>query len=239
MDNMKEWFGYDSLAFFGKVNASISHELKNVMAIISETTGLLGDLSEMARGGTPLDPDMLTSSTESIIEEIQRGFTIIRQMNRFSHSVDTPVVSVDLMEILDLVRNLSGYLSFAGKISLHAIDGVTPMATTCPFILQAIIYQAVVCSFQNTGPGTKLELSVQSQDESTWRIRFDGFCPKEFDVFPDDRIKRMATSIGVSIHSDHTVNRLEMGVPVSMEGLAAQPGAPEMPAEEDSLRNRP
>jgi len=229
MDNMKEWFGYDSLAFFGRVNASISHELKNVMAIISETTGLLGDLSEMARGGTPLDPDMLTNSTESIIEEIQRGFTIIRQMNRFSHSVDAPVVSVDLMEILDLVRNLSGYLAFAGKINLHTGDGVTPMATTCPFILQAIIYQAV----------TELELSVQSQNDSAWRILFDGFRPKEFDVFPDDRIKHMAASIGVSIHSDRTANRLEMGVPVSMEGLAAQPGAPEMPAEEDSLRNRP
>ena len=239
MDNMKELFGYDSLAFFGRVNASISHELKNVMAIISETTGLLGDLSEMARGGTPLDPDMLTNSTESIIEEIQRGFTIIRQMNRFSHSVDAPVVSVDLMEILDLVRNLSGYLAFAGKINLHTGDGVTPMATTCPFILQAIIYQAVVFSFQNTGPGTELELSVQSQNDSAWRILFDGFRPKEFDVFPDDRIKHMAASIGVSIHSDRTANRLEMGVPVSMEGLAAQPGAPEMPAEEDSLRNRP
>ena len=36
MDNAKDLFGYDSLAFFGKVNASISHELKNVMAIISE-----------------------------------------------------------------------------------------------------------------------------------------------------------------------------------------------------------
>lgn len=239
MDNMKAWFGYDSLAFFGRVNASISHELKNVMAIISETTGLLGDLSEMARGGTPLDPDMLASSTESIIEEIQRGFTIIRQMNRFSHSVDTPVVSIDLMEILDLVRNLSGYLAFAGKINLHTGDGATAMATTCPFILQAIIYQAVVFSFQNTGPGQELELSVQSQNDAAWRILFDGFCPKEFDAFPDDRIKRMAASIGVSIHSDRTVNRLEIGVPVSMEGLAAEPDAPEMPAEEDGLRNRP
>ncbi|MEE4112297.1 MAG: hypothetical protein V2I40_05740, partial [Desulfobacteraceae bacterium] len=62
MDNAKDWFGYDSLAFFGKVNASISHELKNVMAIISETAGLLGDLSEMARGGGSVDPDMLISS---------------------------------------------------------------------------------------------------------------------------------------------------------------------------------
>lgn len=239
MDNVKEWFGYDSLAFFGKVNASISHELKNVMAIISETTGLLGDLSEMARGGTPLDPDMLTSSTESIIEEIQRGFTIIRQMNRFSHSVDTPVVSVDLMEILDLVRNLSGYLSFAGKIKLHTGEGVTPMAMTCPFILQAIIYEAVARTFQNTGPGQELELSVQSQNDSAWRILFDGFCPKEFEAFPDDRINRMAASIGVSIHSDRAANRLEIGVPVSMEGLASQPGAPEMPAEADGLCNRP
>jgi hypothetical protein len=181
---------------------------------------------------------MLTGTTESIIEEIQRGFTIIRQMNRFSHSVDTPVVAIDLMEILDLVRNLSGYLAFAGKINLHTGDGVTAMATTCPFILQAILYQAVVLSFQNTGPGAELELSVQSRNESTWRILFDGFCPKEFDVFPDDRIKRMAASIGVSIHSDRTANRLEMGVPVSLEGLAAQPGTPNTPAEEDGPRNR-
>jgi signal transduction histidine kinase len=216
MDNTKDWFGYDSLAFFGKVNASISHELKNVMAIISETAGLLGDLSEMARGGTPIDPDMLTSSTESIIEEIQRGFTTIRQMNRFAHSVDTPVVSVDLMDILDLVRNLSGYLSFAGKTNLHAGEGAPPMALTCPFILQAIIYQAVVRTFQHVGPGAELDISVQSKNESTWQILFDGFSLKAFEVFPDESITHMAESIGVSIHWDRGLDRLEIDVPVSI-----------------------
>ncbi|WP_319408345.1 hypothetical protein [uncultured Desulfosarcina sp.] len=216
MDNAKDWFGYDSLAFFGKVNASISHELKNVMAIISETAGLLGDLSEMARGGAPVDPDMLTSSTESIVEEIQRGFTTIRQMNRFAHSVDTPVVSVDLMEILDLVRNLSGYLSFAGKTNLHAEEGAAPMAMTCPFILQAILYQAVVQTFQNTGPGAELDISVQSKNESTWRILFDGFSLKESEVFPADSLTRMAVSIGVSIDWDRSSDRLAIDVPVSI-----------------------
>jgi len=224
MDNAKELFGYDSLAFFGKVNASISHELKNVMAIISETAGLLGDLSEMARGGTSVDPDMLTSSTESIIEEIQRGFTTIRQMNRFAHSVDTPVGSVDLMEVLDLVRNLSGYLSFAGKTNLHSVEGAAPMALTCPFLLQAIIYQAVVQTFQNAGPGAELDISVQSKNESTWRILFDGFSLREFEVFPDDRIKSMAASIGVSIHWDRTADLLELDVPVSF-GFAQGNGA--------------
>lgn len=219
MDNATDWFGYDSLAFFGKVNASISHELKNVMAIISETAGLLGDLSEMARGGRPIDPDMLASSTESIIEEIQRGFTTIRQMNRFAHSVDAPVISIDLMEILDLVRNLSGYLAFAGKTNLHTGEGAAPIALTCPFMLQAIIYQAVVQTFQHAGPGAQLDISVQSKNESTWRILFDGFSLKEVEVFPDDRITRMAASIGVSILWDRGSNRLEIDVPVSI-GLA-------------------
>lgn len=224
MDNAKELFGYDSLAFFGKVNASISHELKNVMAIISETAGLLGDLSEMAQGGEPIDPDMLASSTDSIIEEIQRGFTTIRQMNRFAHSVDTPVLSVDLMDILDLVRNLSEYLSFAGKTNLHTGEGAAPMALTCPFILQSIIYQAVVQTFQHAGPGAQLDISVQSKNESTWRILFDGFSLREFEVFPDDRIKSMAASIGVSIHWDRTADLLELDVPVSF-GFAPGNGA--------------
>ena len=216
MDNAKDWFGYDSLAFFGRVNGSISHELKNVMAIISETAGLLGDLSELARGGKSIDPEMLTSSTDSISEEIQRGFTTIRQMNRFAHSVDTPVASVDLLEILDLVCNLSGYLSFAGKTNLQAGAGTAAMAQTCPFILQAILYQAVVQTFQNTGPRSKLDISVQPKNESTWRILLDGFYLNDLEVFPDDRITRMATLIRVSIHHDRSSDRLEIEVPVSI-----------------------
>ncbi|GAB6906233.1 Histidine kinase A domain-containing protein [Desulfosarcina cetonica] len=226
MAKINDLFGYDSLAFFGRVNASISHELKNIMAIISETAGLLSDLSAMAQAGTPISADMITSSTESIIEEIQRGFTTIRQMNRFAHSVDTPVVSIDLMEILDLVRNLSEYLSFAGKTNLHGVPGGTPMAQTSPFILQAILYQAVVQTFQHTGPQASLDISVQAPDASTWRIRFDGFSVKEFETFPDARTERMAESIGVAIHWDRATDRLEIDVPVSAEGLGELATAP-------------
>lgn len=221
MDRKQDLFNYESLAFFGSVNASISHELKNIMAIISETAGLLSDLSEMAKGGTPIEPDMLTSSTESIIEEIQRGFTTIRQMNRFSHSVDAAVGSINLMEILDLVNNLCGYLSFAGKMNIHPVGGVTtPIVLTSPFILQAIIYQTVVQTFQNTGPVGELDVSVQSRDDSTWKIFFNGFSIKELESFPGDRINRMAASIGVSIHWNRAADRMEIDVPFSIDGIA-------------------
>jgi signal transduction histidine kinase len=238
MDNAKDWFGYDSLAFFGKVNASISHELKNVMAIISETAGLLGDLSEMARGGTPLDPDMLTSSTESIIEEIQRGFTIIRQMNRFSHSVDTPVESVDLMEILDLVIHLSAYLSFSGKTELSPCEGFKPIAQTSPFLLQAIFYETLVYTFKHTGPAAEINISIQPTDGSAWRIIFSGFNFSEFHVFPDLMTKAMAASIGVIIYADSTADQLDMDVPITLDSLTVHPVSSELPNTGNASRTR-
>jgi signal transduction histidine kinase len=230
MEPRTDPYGYDSLAFFGRVNASISHELKNVMAIISETAGLLNDLSEIARQGTAVEPDMLASSTASIIEEVQRGFTTIRQMNRFSHSIDTPAGVIDLVEMLDLIRHLAGYLAFAGKMNLNPGDGDAPIVHSSPFILQTLVYQAVVQAFQEAGPEAELDISVQPGGDSNWRILIEGFSAKAFTAFYDERIDRMATSIDLSIQRDPATNRLEINIPIAVEGLASRSGGPETSA---------
>lgn len=216
MENPKNLFGYDDLAFFGRVNASISHELKNIMAIISETAGFLGDLSEMASAGTPVDPDMLKSSADSIMEEIQRGFMTIRQMNRFSHSVDAPIVSVDLMELLDLVCHLSAYLAFSGMVRLAPWNGNPPLAQTCPFLLQAIIYDIMAQHFKNAGPRAALDITVQSRSDSRWGIVFSSLSINKSQVFPDDPIKKAAASIAVTIEWDRANDHLELHVPLTI-----------------------
>ena len=218
MSDTRDRFGYESLAFFGRVNASISHELKNVMAIISETAGLLGDLSDMASSGAPVAPDMLKDCTMSIVEEIQRGFSVIRQMNRFSHSIDHPVESVDLRDILDLAVNLSTYLSFAGKVDVHPSDGPVPMVATCPFLLQATVYQTLADAFKKIGGGSEVTISVAgSTDQKGWNILFSGFGPDGFQGFPDARLKTMAASINVSIDCDSRSDRLKIFVPMTID----------------------
>ncbi|MBF0452809.1 MAG: HAMP domain-containing histidine kinase [Candidatus Magnetomorum sp.] len=209
---------YESLAFFGKVNASISHELKNIMAIISETAGLLSDMADMASTENPVSPESLKSYTGSVIEEIQRGFNTIRQMNRFSHSVDTPITEVNLIEMIDLVIQLTGYLSFAGKAHVHNCGDSKPFVKTCPFLLQAVIYQALVNQFKNGGPGMETTVSVCSQDQSIWRVIFSDIEQDSAHVFPDDNTKDMAEAIGVKIIC--TANRLELDIPSSIETVS-------------------
>ena len=238
MDNAKDLFGYDSIAFFGKVNASISHELKNVMAVISETSGLLSDLSELASTGKPIDPDMLKSCTSSIIEEIQRGFSTIRQMNRFSHCVDTPFQSVNLMDLLDMVINISGYLSFSGKTNLHPYEGDTPVVMTCPFFLQAVVYQTLVNVLKLTGPEAQITIYIQPLDDSAWKIIFPGFNVSMYQVFPDAATEAMAKSIGITIHYDRSADRVELEVPVTAECISTQHASPEMPDRGKPSRTR-
>lgn len=229
MDHTQDLLQYESLAFFGKINASISHELKNVMAIISETAGLLGDLSDMAATGSPVAPDMLTSCTTSIAEEIQRGFATIRQMNRFSHSVDTPVQSVNLADVLELVINLTGYLSFAGKVQLKPCEDLKPVVLTCPFLLQAIAYQALVDAFKIAEPEAEIEVSIQPQNDLAWRIIFSGVNVAKLQDFPDTITRRMAESIGVDIYWDRTAGRLEITVPQTLESVQPQQALPTIP----------
>ncbi len=105
------------LQFFGSVNASISHELKNIFAIISETAGFLNDLTQLSKQGQAFDLSLLENCSNSIAEEIERGFDTIRQMNQFAHSVDDPVKETAVHDTLALAVKLTGFLSFAKKQS--------------------------------------------------------------------------------------------------------------------------
>jgi len=232
MENAKNLFGYDSLAFFGRVNASISHELKNIMAIISETAGLLSDLSELASTGTPLDPDLLKSSTDSIMEEIQRGFTTIRQMNRFSHSVDAPISSVNLMELLDLVCHLSDYLAFSGLIRLTPWRGEPPVVQTCPYHLQALVYEITVRHFKNTGPGVDLDMALEPLPDAGWRIFFSNLCIGEYQAFPDNQIKQIAASIAVTMEWNRVNDHLELRIPLTIKPAASHDDNVQRPDKE-------
>ena len=62
-------------AFFGQATASATHEINNVLAIINEYAGLLGDLAAGAEAGRPLDPARLTKTAGSILRQIKRGVT--------------------------------------------------------------------------------------------------------------------------------------------------------------------
>ena len=57
-------------AFFGKISASVSHELNNVLAIIGQTAGLLEDLLDSGPGDEPIPRASLERICSQITEQV-------------------------------------------------------------------------------------------------------------------------------------------------------------------------
>ncbi|UCD79979.1 MAG: HAMP domain-containing histidine kinase [Desulfobacterales bacterium] len=209
----------DDLAFFGKVNASISHELKNILAIISEAAGLLQDLTEIAAKGQKTDLEMLKTCSQDIVEEIQRGFVTIKQMNKFSHSVDEPVRKVNLVDVVELMMALAKFLSYASKIRFDPPPETGPTVLTCPFRLQNLIYQALVFAFESAGPDGEIRVAIQPQPNGSAHITFSGCDPGNDRTFASGQTKKIAASIGVDIHEAADSQSFDLIVPENFEAL--------------------
>jgi signal transduction histidine kinase len=141
MSDYRESIGECGLHCFGSISASISHELKNALAIINENAGLLEDLSFMAEKGLSLDPARLKNLAASIGKQIQRADGIIRNMNHFAHSADETIKCTDLGETLTLIIALTSRLAAMKNVTLNFIPPPQPIfATTRLFYLENLIW---------------------------------------------------------------------------------------------------
>jgi hypothetical protein len=202
-----EMIGETGLQFFGKMSASISHELKNVMAIINENAGLLEDLTVMAEKGMPIDPERLKTQASRIMKQIRRGDEIIKGMNRFAHSVDEPLRHADLNDTLALLCALSGRFAFMRGVTLELEPPLTQISiVTNPFILQNLIWLCLDFAMSSTGVGNKVVLKAEKVETGA-KIRFSKLQElgrQEPGSFPGERETALlqALKAGLVIHKE-------------------------------------
>ena len=166
MSNYQESIGECGLHCFGSISASISHELKNALAIINENAGLLEDLSLMAEKGRPLDPVRLKNMAANIGKQIQRADGIIRNMNRFAHSADEAVKSIDLTDTLALTVALTSRLAAMKSITLNFIPPPQPICvTTRLFYIENLIWLCLTEIFESAGAEKEITLALRPHPE--------------------------------------------------------------------------
>ncbi len=158
--------GLCGIRFFGKMSASISHDLKNVLAVINENAGLLEDFCLMAEKGKPFDPARLKRLAADVRHQILRGDQIITSMNKFAHSVDSESLTVDLSEVVGLLVELClRYASMRGvRVEIERPPGPV-MITTFPFVLLNLLWCCLDYAMTAAGSGKTIELAVDKTTE--------------------------------------------------------------------------
>ena len=174
MNNQWDTIGGEGLQFFGKMSASISHEIKNVLAIINENTGLIEDYTIMAEKGAPFDPGKFKSLAERVGVQIRRADGIVKNMNTFAHSIDDPAKAIDLSGFLEFAQALFARFVVMRGIALESkpIES-SLMITTSPFFLLNLIWFCLDFAMDAAGSEKAVGLSAIKTDTGA-QIRFMG-----------------------------------------------------------------
>ncbi len=162
METILSTSGEAGLVFMGQMNASISHEIKNTLAIIKENAGLLEDLTTMAQQGrAPLDPEKIKGLAQRIAKQIKRADVLANNMNRLAHSVDAPVAQVEVNEALDFMLQITDRLSaYRGAVVTCKSCREKIQLTTCPFLFNHLIWMFLSQAIEWSGDDKKIEVSV-------------------------------------------------------------------------------
>ncbi len=169
------------LRFFGAVSASISHELKNAIAIVNEHAGLLEDLALLAERGKPLDPERLKRTAAHITRQVQRANVLIGNLNRFAHSIDEPISTVHLPELISFLVTLAERKATMSGITLEvACREASFSVQTSPFFLLNLLWLCLKALFEAIPPSSVVQIDAQGRDDRVEvRLRCQGIQPTQ------------------------------------------------------------
>jgi signal transduction histidine kinase len=216
MDHNCGILGETGLQFFGRITASISHEIRNVLAVLNENAGLLEDFVLMAEKGTPMDPERLKRLAGSMRKQVLRANGIVENMNRFAHAVDEKAKEIDLHETLSLFVALTQRFADMREVKLEPVYMEARMALqTNPFLLENLLWCLLDFAMDSTGKGKGLGI-VADGDEGAVRIKFtglEGLAERDAGSFPSEREKALLEALGAELSLEPRERQLVLTLP--------------------------
>jgi nitrogen-specific signal transduction histidine kinase len=128
------------MRFIGKILAGFTHEIKNYIAIINESTGLIGDMMKVGKSienNLPAYLDII----HSIEDHIEKTNGHFRYLNRYAHRMDRSLSSFQINESLEELVALLARFAHQKKISIQQdYDSALQPVTSNPSLLQLIVF---------------------------------------------------------------------------------------------------
>jgi len=195
---------FETLHTFGRLNVHLTHELQNVMATISETSGLLEDLAAFKASGGGVDPARLEKLLRRIGEEAGRGQRLVSRINSLAHSTDAPFIRLDLGRVVRFMAEVSGCFPKARTVHLDICDQCVAVEAA-PYTVQQLLYGCLQAAFRGLEPDQGVALSLRVEGDYCV-MRMDGLAKNPLadqeEPFPDRATALAAESLAAVLDLD-------------------------------------
>ncbi|MGC8658145.1 MAG: hypothetical protein ACP5U1_03640 [Desulfomonilaceae bacterium] len=145
--------------FMGKVTAAMTHDMQNVLAIISEAAGLAQDLLVMSDDSVFPLKNRLIEVVGKIEGQVARGSEIVGELNRFSHVPDDKKRQEDMDAVLNQTIFLSAKLSRLNQVTLKVEQLEEPIILNYnPLKSRMLVYRTLEFLTPLVGKGSEIIL---------------------------------------------------------------------------------
>lgn len=161
---MKDQYDVHALCLevFSKISATVTHEIKNTLSIINENAGFLNDLSVMAGDEGSVPCQRVDAATTTIAKQVTRSNTIMKNLNRFSHSGDVPVSQANLQELLQLMVELTSRQAASQSVNVNLNCPGDVTITTCLLPLEALLFYILDALYHVADAGANLGIEAKA-----------------------------------------------------------------------------
>ncbi len=152
-------------AFVAQVTAGTTHEIRNILAIVKESAGLIEDLIYAFNRRGSLDQDKLQRSLDRIDAQVARGTELLSNLNRFAHVLDQDQDPIDVTRELQQVASLC---QFRARRRRHVLEvqagGQNLTVVVDPFRFQMSLFAAVGCCLEQLPEGSTVSIRAERRD---------------------------------------------------------------------------
>lgn len=187
---------------FGKISAAVSHDLKNVLAIVNENAGLLDDLALRAAKGGEMPLDRLNVATSRMLKQVKRGDAVLKNLNRFAHTTDAPLLQGNVAETVALMVDLAGRQA-AMRETVITVAPDAAMVSTCLVYLESFVYLLLRHALEVLPRKESVEIAVAAEGETVCirLVNPAGLPLIQDDVFPGAQEKALMERLKIDLQA--------------------------------------
>jgi nitrogen-specific signal transduction histidine kinase len=157
----------NQLTALGNLLAGYTHELKNHLGIINESSGLMGDILEMSEGVDDQISERFKKIITTIGQRIAQANTMAKFLNNLAHRMDEPDSTFHVNDIL--LENIAFLVRFARLKSISFKQNMQedlPSINNNPGLLHFVIFRLMQKIIEQIESNTEILLSSATQDHN-------------------------------------------------------------------------
>lgn len=160
-------------AFMGRITAGVTHEMKNVLAIIKESAGLMEDLLALSKDTSFPHREKFSSVLSKIRNQVARGVDISTRLNTFAHSPDRRPTEVDLTELATGLALLAERFARVKGVVLKVVgEDRRVRIVTDPLKMQMLLFECIELILGAVGQGSTITLRLAEEAHQLISVGF-------------------------------------------------------------------